>query len=299
MRVSAVITTCNRPEEVKGAVESVLGQTRPPDELIVVDDGDEYPFEPPSEWINRFLLLRSGGRKGACAARNLGAKAANGDILMFLDDDDTWEAKKIARQVEVFDENPEAVLVYTGRLAVDRDNRSKVRYSIPANRGCDGPKTLLLENIVGCTSCGAIRANAFFEAGGFDEEQPAWEDRDLWIRLSRIGKVVPDGEWNVRYTLPSNNRDSNSTGQIEKRIDAIERIREKYSEEYNKMTFIEKRRALANYNFYIAKASRFQNWKYAIAYSVKAFIKYPNPKYIGILLPVSIVRRVRYIVSSK
>lgn len=97
--VSVVIPTYNRAEHVMGAVRSALDQSRPPAELIVVDDGstDETPdlfaeVEAPVRYVRQ-------ENAGVSAARNRGVREATGDWIAFLDSDDRWHPDKIERQL--------------------------------------------------------------------------------------------------------------------------------------------------------------------------------------------------------
>ena len=120
---SVIITTCDRPDELRRSIASVVGQTVRPQELIVVDDCSSPPNESAvAESSGNGLKIhyhRLTQRSGASAARNAGARLASGEILMFLDDDDVWERRKVETQLSLFATHPEAAAVYTGMLAVD------------------------------------------------------------------------------------------------------------------------------------------------------------------------------------
>lgn len=300
MRVSAIISTCDRPAEAANALASVLAQSRVPDEVIVVDDGLKDRFEIPTfaDGAPDVRIIRTAGRQGACSARNAGAHAATGSILMFLDDDDTWETEKVEHQVEFFSD-PSVVLVYTGRLAVDADDRTTVKYRIPAKRSGDLSTEILAQNVVGTTSCAAIRATAFQQAGGFDVQQPALNDYDLWIRLAQLGKIMADGAFNTRYTLSSKPLVSISTGPTERHRLAVHRIRYKYAGEYERLSWLARRRVFAGQSFYIAKNARLHGWKTALPYVLQAFCTYPHPKYLMILAPLTIRETLRRLLDRR
>ena len=106
MKVSVIITTYNRPLLLQRACESVFNQSRIPEEVVIVDNGSAIPVEANLEYLNNrepdIKVHRFDIAQGVCKARNQGAKIASGDILMFLDDDDTWEVSKISDQLSVF-----------------------------------------------------------------------------------------------------------------------------------------------------------------------------------------------------
>jgi glycosyltransferase involved in cell wall biosynthesis len=87
--VAAVITTHNRADVLSAAIESVLSQTRPADEVIVVDDGST---DDTGEVVRRFerhvRYVKLAESRGAGKARNSGVAAAASDLVAFLDDDD-------------------------------------------------------------------------------------------------------------------------------------------------------------------------------------------------------------------
>src|SRR5699024_3402807 len=99
--------------------------------------------------------------KGACAARNRGVEMSRGDIIMFLDDDDTWEPTKIENQLQVFQKYPDVGLVYSGRRVVLENNRKKVLYNIqPKNEGNLYPE-IFKKNMIGTTSSVALKKDLF------------------------------------------------------------------------------------------------------------------------------------------
>ncbi|MGA9115923.1 MAG: glycosyltransferase family 2 protein [Bacteroidota bacterium] len=95
--ISAVIPTYNRARTVVRAVQSALAQTRPPDEIIVVDDGSrDETASVLEEFAPRIRLIRQ-ENAGASAARNRGVREAAGDWIAFLDSDDLWEGRHLER----------------------------------------------------------------------------------------------------------------------------------------------------------------------------------------------------------
>jgi glycosyltransferase involved in cell wall biosynthesis len=94
-RVSAIIPTVGR-STLRRAIASVLGQTRPPDEIIVVADTDEPVDVPPDD---RISVLRNGVATGPARARQRGIDAARGSIVAMLDDDDEWKPAKLDLQL--------------------------------------------------------------------------------------------------------------------------------------------------------------------------------------------------------
>ena len=102
--VSAIITTFERVELLKRALQSVLSQSYTQLEILVVDDASSN--NDASSMINdlnddRIRLIKHEANKGVSAARNTGIKNARGEYVAFLDDDDIWLQDKIEQQLEV------------------------------------------------------------------------------------------------------------------------------------------------------------------------------------------------------
>ena len=204
---SVIITTCERPDELRRSIASVVGQTVRPHELIVVDDCSSYPNEAAVvEHRSSCLKIcyhRLTQRSGASTARNAGARLASGEILMFLDDDDVWEPRKVEAQLSLFASHPEAATVYTGMLAVDDRNDGKVLHASRDHLSGKAWPQILFRNFVGPTSAAAMRAQVFHDVGGFDQQLPALQDYDLWLRLSMAGPMLYDGAHNLRFSAIS------------------------------------------------------------------------------------------------
>jgi glycosyltransferase involved in cell wall biosynthesis len=100
--VSCVVRVFNNERYVREALESVLAQTRPPEEIVVVDDGstDGTPAILAS-YGDRFRVV-SQPNAGAVTARNVGLRATRGDLLAYIDGDDLWHPEKLAHQVTRF-----------------------------------------------------------------------------------------------------------------------------------------------------------------------------------------------------
>jgi glycosyltransferase involved in cell wall biosynthesis len=112
--VSAVIPTLGRLS-LNRAVQSVLDQTRPVAEVIVVADTDAPVTLPPDE---RITLLRTPFRGGPAKCRQLGIDAARGSVIALLDDDDEWYSTKLERQLHVVDAQAGTHWIASSRMAV-------------------------------------------------------------------------------------------------------------------------------------------------------------------------------------
>jgi glycosyltransferase involved in cell wall biosynthesis len=198
---SVVLPTYHRPEQLERALRSVLAQTLPPAQIVVVDDNADAPelrarsanvieairSECPAEI--ELELLQPATSVGGSGARNLGVSRASGELVAFLDDDDWWQPQKLELQLRCFERAHEAPgeeppgLVYTSRDIVGADGRTKrIRHARHRGRIAE---TLLAENVIGTTSCAMLPKRVFEELGGFDERLPARQDIDLWVRVAK------------------------------------------------------------------------------------------------------------------
>jgi glycosyltransferase involved in cell wall biosynthesis len=124
-RISAVIPVFNGAEFVADAVASMRDQTRPPDEIIVVDDASTDDSAARAEALGgEVCVVRRPDNGGLPAARNSGVEAATGELVSFLDVDDLWSADKTAVQVALLDADPDLDIVI-GRTRRMRSTRNE------------------------------------------------------------------------------------------------------------------------------------------------------------------------------
>ncbi len=180
--VSVIIPTHNRKEWLPFAIESVLNQTCPPVEVILVDDGstdgtdvmirERYPE------VRYFWQPR----RGPAAARNRGAALARGEWLAFLDSDDRWLPQKLERQMAFLQQHPEYEAVHTDEIWIRRGRRVNPKKKHRKYGGWIYPRCLPL-CIISPSSI-LLSRRLWDELGGFDESLPACEDYDLWLRMT-------------------------------------------------------------------------------------------------------------------
>jgi glycosyltransferase involved in cell wall biosynthesis len=188
MRVSVIIPTYNYGRFVCEAVESVLNQTHPPHEVIVVDDGstdDTAQVLKPYSGTGRICYHRQ-ENAGLSAARNAGLSKATGEVLALLDSDDVWHPKKLEYQVAYLESHPECGLVGTASF-----RQEPVRWT---EIGTPNAKTLPLDvHLTGtrfCPSSALLRRTLWEQVGGFDPASGGTSDRDYWIRCAAVWKVA-------------------------------------------------------------------------------------------------------------
>lgn len=190
--VSVIIPTYNRKlKYLSRAVKSVMQQTYNNYEIIVVDDN---PYKSKQSIIikefcirNNITYIKTKGIQGANNARNIGANNAKGAYFAFLDDDDKWLPDKLELQVKSFSEG--VGMVYSNGYVIS--SSTKQWYTRPKYFVDKGElHTLLLYNYIGPTVAALIKKECFFSVGMFDENIPAKQDYDLWIRIIKKYKVI-------------------------------------------------------------------------------------------------------------
>ncbi len=182
--VSVVIPTYNRANFIADAVASVIKQSYRNIEIIVVDDGSTdntrkmlYPY-----LKNKDIIYIYQNNRGVSAARNLGTMISKGKYISFLDSDDFWKRDKLQKQMDFLLSQSEYRICYTDEIWVrngKKINQKKIhqKYSGWIYEKClplciISPSSVIMEKKI------------FFDADGFDENLPACEDYDLWLRLS-------------------------------------------------------------------------------------------------------------------
>jgi glycosyltransferase involved in cell wall biosynthesis len=180
-RISAIIPTYNREAWLAEAIESILQQSHPVSELVVVDDGST---DGTADLVRKYPEVKYlyQQQRGPSAARNTGAKHASGNWLAFLDSDDRWLPKKLEKQVVFLTENSEFEAVYTNEIWV-RNGRRVNQGKRHAKFGGWIYEQCLPLCIISPSSI-LLSRTLWQASGGFDESLPACEDYDLWLRIA-------------------------------------------------------------------------------------------------------------------
>ncbi|MDF1592963.1 MAG: glycosyltransferase [Desulfobacterales bacterium] len=182
LTVTVIIPTYNRGWILKEAIDSVLAQDYKEFEIIVVDDGSTDTTTELLKTYGHHLTVIQQQNRGVSAARNDGIAAASGRYIAFLDSDDLWLPQKINQQVQFFALNPEALICQTEEIWIRNGRRvnPKLRHKKLSGMIFEPSLHLCLVS----PSAVMIRRSLFDAVGLFDENLPACEDYDLWLRVS-------------------------------------------------------------------------------------------------------------------
>ena len=179
--ISVVIPTYNRSNLLKRALSSVVNQTYPAHQIIVVDDGSDESLSDSLRNLFPSVQFLRQENKGVASARNLGIKQSTGNWIALLDSDDEWEPRKLAKQMAFLEKSPELRAIHTEERWIRNGNE----VTPPAY--LDKSSHLLwersLRHCLICPSSVMIHRSVFETVGLFDEKLTVCEDYDFWLRL--------------------------------------------------------------------------------------------------------------------
>jgi len=178
MRVAVVIPCYNGARHLKAAIESVQSQERPPEEILVIDDGSTDNTAQVAQDAGARVITSAENRGSACA-RNLGIANTSAELVAFLDGDDAWTPLHLKTLLPAF-ENQRVGLAFgqTARMGTVLSLRTPALLS-PKNFFLD----LLEDNWIG-QSAVVARRDALLRSGSYRTGARYAEDYDLWLRMS-------------------------------------------------------------------------------------------------------------------
>jgi glycosyltransferase involved in cell wall biosynthesis len=188
--IAAIIPLYNGAPFIREALESVLRQTVPPDEIIVVDDGstDDGPTIVEELSRSRQIRLLRKANGGQSSARNLAVETCGSSHLAFLDQDDAWYENHLEVLKRPFEEGGmrNLALVYGNLDQIDRNGRM-VCHGCLDTVPTPHPKRSLLDclrhDMFILPGASLVDKAAFMNVGRFDDRLSGYEDDDLFVRL--------------------------------------------------------------------------------------------------------------------
>lgn len=202
---------------LRETLQSVAAQTFRDFETVIVDDRspiDIAPLVEPIENLPDVRVLLNEGNLGHAESRNAGVRAAEGELIAFLDHDDIWLPEKLERQVSVLETNPDAAMVFCEmEMFGPHADRLKMDQSIIPEK----PSFVWFacrRNLVISASAVLVRKQAMLDIGLFDSRYSTCDDFDAWLKILMNASVVhlPGKlakyrlhDLNVSYTIDSLN----------------------------------------------------------------------------------------------
>lgn len=184
--VSVIMPTWNRVKVIDKAIASILNQEHLPTEVIIVDDGstdgtlEHLRSSYPELLENGFIKLIEGQHAGVSAARNLGLEAASGELIAYLDSDNTWRPDFLMAMVALFASSDELQTAYAGLAGSDAIKETTFVRASRYDR-----KRLLQNNFIDLNVFIHTR-HLYRQFGGFDTTLKRLVDWDLIIRHTRL-----------------------------------------------------------------------------------------------------------------
>ena len=179
--ISVIIPVYNRCILIERAIKSVLGQTLPPDEIIVIDDGSNDGTDKIIKNNYPDIILLKQKNRGVSCARNNGIINAKGTWVTLLDSDDEWLPEKLEKQLLAIQVNSNNKICHTDEVWI----RNGVRVNpMKKHRKYGGNiyKYCLPLCVISPSSI-MVHKDIFKDVGLFDENFPVCEDYDLWLRI--------------------------------------------------------------------------------------------------------------------
>jgi glycosyltransferase involved in cell wall biosynthesis len=223
MEISVIIPTFNRAHTLSRTVGSVLAQTRPADEILIVDDGSDDRTRElvKSDYPQCRYLFQT--NQGVSSARNLGIQQAQGEWIALLDSDDAWLPDKLQRQMAALQAAPGIRLCHTEEIWI----RNGARVNAMKKHRKRGGRIFrhCLPLCVISPSSALLHRSLLQEVGLFDTDLPACEDYDLWLRIcAREPVLFLDRPLLVKYGGHADQLSRKHWGMDRFRIQALEKI---------------------------------------------------------------------------
>lgn len=214
--VTIIMPVYNCERYIEAAIQSVILQTYPHWELIVIDDGSSDStcsiVRKMEQKDSRIKLLRNPENMGTARTRNRGLDLSAGDYVAFLDSDDTWQPDKLLLQIQKM-QRENGDISYTSYAIIDNEgNAIKKTYIVPETTTFDD---LLKENVIGCST--VMLSGDMAKKYRFIQDF-YHEDYCLWLDMLCDGcKAVGCTETLVNWRLIENSRSFNKKNSALKR----------------------------------------------------------------------------------
>ena len=206
MRISVVIPCYNGARFLRESLESVRAQTRPPEQVIVVDDGSTDDSAEIAARTRGVELIRQ-ANLGACLARNAGLARATGELLVFHDADDRLLPHALEIGAAALEARPECAFVFGFNRKILADGRAPEEPARAPLGDASYLHTLEGETLVP-PGAAMFRRARVAAAGGFRDGTFPTEDYDLYLRVSREAEIHCHNQVVVEYRAHGGNATS-------------------------------------------------------------------------------------------
>jgi hypothetical protein len=185
--VSVLIPCHNAERTIAEAIASALGQSSPPGEIVVVDDGSSDASLAEIQRFEGRIRWETQSRRGGGATRNRLLEMCSSDWVQYLDADDYLLRDKLACQIRFLEDHPDVDLVYGPSIFQEQAKGAAERYEFPIPEPRD-PWVLLARWLLPQTGSPLWRRRALQDVGGWNEDQRVCQEHELYLRLLKAGK---------------------------------------------------------------------------------------------------------------
>ncbi|MBL0511287.1 glycosyltransferase family 2 protein [Aeromonas media] len=185
--ISIIMPAYNREDTIMAAITSVLAQTYSHFELVIVDDGSTDGTVQVVESFadDRIRLIKGPGRSGVSEARNIGLRAAKGELIAYLDSDNTWQPEYLSAMVAALHKTPNAQAAYSGQYLYRGSHPEPF-----AIRFASFNKGLLENRNYIDLNCFMHSKHVFKKTGMFDTQLKRFVDWDLILKISSEFTII-------------------------------------------------------------------------------------------------------------
>ena len=228
--VSVIIPAYNSAAFISVALDSVLAQTFDRFEIIVINDGsaDTPELERELERYSRSVRYITQENRGAAAARNAGLRVARGELVAFLDADDSYLPTFLAKQVALLKSSGAGLAHSDAHVFGDPRLAGQTFMGLQHASGEATPERLLSIQTSVLTSAVVARRTAILDVGCFDESLRRGQDFDLWFRLSKAGcRFAYQPEILVNHKIDASGLSGGTISKLQRTVNILELIRER------------------------------------------------------------------------
>lgn len=208
--VSILMPLNNKASYVAEAIESVLNQTYPNIELIIIDDGStDGSFNIAKQFISDKVQLYKQVNKGVSAARNVAFEYSKGDLIQYLDADDVLDSRKIEEQVTILRGYSHSVLATAKRFYFQKEIAKiwQPNEILILEKNYDDMSAFLLDEAAASSilvHSWLVPRDLIKNAGKWDESMTFFEDRDFYLRLVPLASEIIYCQKSICYYRLSN-----------------------------------------------------------------------------------------------